>query len=232
MARRRIERVLAAVAAQSDGTLADRLCAAATEGLDMAGVGVSLASDGLLATVCTTAGAHDAEALQVDLGEGPAHDAHALGAPVLVADLDLDGSWPAFGPAALAIGLRATFAFPMRRGSVRLGALTLYRSAAGELADEQHADALLFTRLALDLFLALQSEHPPGELHELFATSAGSAAQVHQASGMVSVQLDISVGAALSVLRAHAYAEDRSLRDLADDIVARRLRMDDPATTP
>ena len=50
---------------------------------------------------------------------------------------------------------------------------------------------------------------------------------VHQASGMVSVQLGIAVAAALSVLRAHAFAEDRPLREVAADVVARRIRMTD-----
>jgi hypothetical protein len=51
---------------------------------------------------------------------------------------------------------------------------------------------------------------------------------VHQAAGMVAVQLGISVADALVRLRAHAYAHERPLRDLADDVVARRVRFDTP----
>jgi hypothetical protein len=224
---RRIERVLTEIAAQPHGSLADRLCAAAETGLDASGVGVALsAGAGLLATVCTTEGARAVEALQVDLGEGPAFDTHRSGWPVLVADLDADLSWPVFAPAALALGLRATFAFPLRRGAVRLGALSVHRSSAGGLSDEEHADALVLARLALDLFLALQSGQAPDELHGMFLDGAASTAALHQATGILSVQLGIAVGAALALLRAHAYAEERDLRHVADDVVARRLRLD------
>jgi hypothetical protein len=224
---RRIARVLEAIASQPAGPLAGQLCSAAAESLDSSGAGVSLAArDDLLETVCATDGARDGEALQSDLGEGPAYTAHQFGWPVLVDDLERDGAWPAFAPAATAIGLRSMFSFPLRRGSISIGALTLYRDAVGDLSDDHHADALVFARLALDLFLALQSDRPPDELDQQFVDGTSNSLEIHQASGIVSVQLDIPVGAALAVLRAHAYAEQRSLREVADDVVSRRLRLD------
>ena len=53
---------------------------------------------------------------------------------------------------------------------------------------------------------------------------------VHQASGMVAVQLEISVGQALVRLRAHAFGEGRALNGVAEDVVARRLRFDEGLT--
>ena len=44
---------------------------------------------------------------------------------------------------------------------------------------------------------------------------------------MVSVQLDISVADALVRLRAHAFATDRPLTEVAREVVARTLRFDD-----
>ena len=41
---------------------------------------------------------------------------------------------------------------------------------------------------------------------------------------MVSVQLGVSVTEALIRLRAYAFSHDRPLRDVAEDVVARRLR--------
>ena len=49
---------------------------------------------------------------------------------------------------------------------------------------------------------------------------------VHQASGMVAVQLHVSVGQALIRLKAYAFGNDRPLADVAADVVARRLRFD------
>ena len=48
---------------------------------------------------------------------------------------------------------------------------------------------------------------------------------VHNAAGMVSVQQGISVTEALIRLRAYAFSNDRLLADVADDVVARRLRL-------
>jgi hypothetical protein len=43
---------------------------------------------------------------------------------------------------------------------------------------------------------------------------------------MITVQLGVSAAVALTRLRAYAYAHDRRLRDVAEDVVARRLRFD------
>ena len=48
---------------------------------------------------------------------------------------------------------------------------------------------------------------------------------VHNAAGMVSVQEGISVTEALIRLRAFAFSSDRLLADVAQDVVARRLRL-------
>jgi hypothetical protein len=230
---RRFERILDAVASQPAGPIAGRLCTAAAAGLQAPGVSVSLTSGGgLLETVAGTRDGRIGDTLQSDLGEGPAHDANQFGWPVLVEDLEVDRAWPAFGPAAVAFGLRSVFAFPMRRGSVRIGALTLSRRTAGGLSDEHHADALVFARLALDLVLALQSENAPDELDERFIAGIANTAGIHQATGVIAVQLGISVATALSVLRAHAYTQERSMHEIADDIVARRLRLDDEHRDP
>lgn len=229
MQERRILRVVEAIGAQAPGPLADRLVNGAAELLDVSGVSVSVAAnDDLLEVICTTDGlARNGDGIQTDVGEGPSYSAHRFGYPVLVADVNDDGSWPAFSPAASGNGVHGVFAFPLRRGAVRVGALTLYREEPGDLTDDQHDTALVVAHVALDLVLALQTGRPAGELDDLFLAEAGNTAEIHQASGIVSVQLSIAIGAALALLRAHAYTHDRSLRDVAADVVARRLRLDD-----
>ena len=48
---------------------------------------------------------------------------------------------------------------------------------------------------------------------------------VHNAAGMVSVQLGISVTEALIRLRAYAFSHDRLLAEVAQDVIDRRLRL-------
>ena len=227
---RRPRRIAEAFAAQPPGPPELRVWAAASKLLDAAGVGVSLgASDDLLdsglQTFCATDGAQNGEALQFDLGEGPSYTAHRTGWPVQVPDLELDDRWPAFAEAAAVLGFRAVFAFPLRSGSVGLGALTLYQYVAGELTSEQYGDALVVARFALNLLTSLQAGRPPDELDQVFTDTLSSSVEVHQASGVVSVQLGISVGAALGVLRAHAFAEACSLAEVATQVINHRLQL-------
>ena len=226
----RILRVVEAFAAQPPSSPGVRMCAAASKLLDAVGVGVSLgASDGLadsgLQLVCATEAARAGEALQFDLGEGPSYAAHRTGWPVQVPDLELDDTWPAFAEGAAGLGLRAVFAFPLRSGSVGLGALTLYQRVAGELTSEQYADALVVARFALNLLTSLQAGRPADELDEVFTEILSNSMEVHQASGVVSVQLAIPVAAALAVLRAHAFAEGCSLAEVATQVIEHRLRL-------
>jgi hypothetical protein len=46
---------------------------------------------------------------------------------------------------------------------------------------------------------------------------------------MITVQLGVSVAVALVRLRGYAYAHDRRLREVAADVVARRLRFEPDA---
>ena len=51
--------------------------------------------------------------------------------------------------------------------------------------------------------------------------------EVHQATGMLIAHLNLPASAALARLRAYAFGHGRSLREVAADIVAGRLRLDE-----
>ena len=120
--------------------------------------------------------------------------------------------WPAFAGPAIDAGVRAMFGFPLRVGAVRLGALNLYCDRPGPLTDEQHADALVAADVATHAVLALQANAPSGQLAAELEAGADFQYVVHQASGMVAVQLDVSVGQALIRLKAYAFGNDRRAR--------------------
>ncbi|HYJ51365.1 MAG TPA: ANTAR domain-containing protein [Microbacterium sp.] len=50
---------------------------------------------------------------------------------------------------------------------------------------------------------------------------------MHQATGMVIAQMRIPADDALLVIRAHAFASDRSVAQIASDIVERRMDFSD-----
>ncbi len=75
--------------------------------------------------------------------------------------------------------------------------------------------------------LEIQARNDTDVLAPVLDDAASHRAEVHQASGMVAVQLGVPVVDAAARLRAHAYAADRSVVDVARDIVERRLRLID-----
>lgn len=145
--------------------------------------------------------------------------------PILVEELDSGQNlrrWPMFAPAALELGARAMFAFPLRSGAIRMGALVLHRLQPGPLTVEQVADALVIADIILSLLLDELTRLRVGLPLDGVPLSRG---EVHQATGMVSVQLGVGMEEALVRLWAHAFAHDRLVIDVARDVVARRLRL-------
>jgi hypothetical protein len=134
--------------------------------------------------------------------------------------------WAAFRPPVLAAGVRAVFGFPLRVGTVRLGALNLYRDWAGPLTASQHADALVVADVAARWVLEAQAGAPPGTVAEELEAGADFHFTVHNAAGIVSVQLGISVTEALIRLRAFAFSQDRLLGEVAQDVIDRKLRLE------
>jgi hypothetical protein len=170
------------------------------------------------ATNPTSAGLED---LQLTVGEGPCLDTFASGGPVLVADLAAEGArWPAFTPGALALGAAAVFSFPLQIGVARLGSLDLYRDTPGPLSSSEVTDALILTDIATQGIADEIGGHGTTDLSWLLDPHV----EVHQASGMVQVQLGVSTEAALMRLRGHAFTHDLPLADVARQVVTRTLR--------
>ncbi|GAB2989926.1 GAF and ANTAR domain-containing protein [Amycolatopsis acidiphila] len=159
--------------------------------------------------------------LQTTSGEGPAVDAAAGFEPVLVPDLageQCRARWPGYVPDALRAGARAQFSVPLRIGAVRVGALDLHRPEAGPLPPGALADAMVCADVALAI--ALDGQAGANGEDRFFDQGA----ELHQAAGMVSVQLGVPVGEAMVRLRAHAYAHGERLGEVARAVVQRRLR--------
>lgn len=230
MAGDRIGRILAALSdAGADSWSAASLCTVCPDIVGVDGAGVMLMSGDIpRGSLCTTnAVSHLIEELQYTLGEGPCVDAYQQDQVVAEPDLaePVPGRWLAFTPPALAAGVRAVFGYPLRVGSVRLGALNLYRDRASTLTDDQHADALVLADVAARWVLDAQAGAPSDTVPAELEMGADFHFAVHNAAGMISAQLGISVTEALIRLRAFAFSNDRLLADVARDVIVHKLRL-------
>lgn len=163
----------------------------------------------------------DLDELQFTLGEGPCFDAFETGRPILEPDLRQCGAtrWPVFAPAALSADVRSVFAFPLQVGTICIGVIEIATSSAGALTDQAVTSLMSIAELTAESVLDAQ----PLLGGEGLLDYAELRLRVHQATGMVAVQTAGSMEASLALLRAHAFAEDRSLYDVTDDVLSRQL---------
>jgi hypothetical protein len=198
------------------------LCA---EVLGVSGVAVSVLASGGGDVVWRTDGVSvRLDDLQFTLGEGPGVDAAASGELVLEPDLDAVPvqRWPVFTPAALELGVRAVFAVPLQIGAIRVGVLLAQRDTPGPMTGSVLADMLVFADAATEALLG--SVTGSSEPQWLSLQPSGYRAEVHQATGMISVQLGVTQAEALIRMRAHAFSQRRAVAEVAADVVARRMR--------
>ena len=229
MASLRVAQILAAVAGDVSAatTLPQRLVDACADALPVSGAGIALMTDaGPAGTVAVTdRRASLMEDLQFTLGEGPCVDSSLWGRPVLQPDLATTGPgrWPAFSAGALEAGIGAVFALPLRVGGIRLGVLDLYRDQPGELSSRELTEALAHADAATAILLHLQARAGANGAASGLIPAVEDHAAVHQATGIVSVQADVTLTEAIGLLRARAFASDRPIVALSHDVVAGRV---------
>ena len=211
------------------------LGSACVEALVVAGAGITVMGSGqsglLSASSPLMASLED---LQFTMGVGPCQDAFRAGQAVHHARFDdrAIARWPLFATQAREAGVHAVFAYPLTADGAMVGVMTLYQDREGDLSSGQQDDSVEVAKVIPETVLSLQDAAPEGVLAEGLDVAVAYRAQIHQASGMVSVQLLIPIAEALVRIRAHAIASAQPVGEVAADIVARRLRLTDDRQQP
>jgi hypothetical protein len=206
-----------------------RLSSACVEVLAVTGVAITIMGSERGGPMCVSdSNVAELEDLQYTVGQGPCRDAFDSGIPVYAPRLDLAWSrWPSFVDLAQARGIGAVFAYPLIAGGSTIGVMAVYQDVEGELTSNQHHDCVGLAAILTETVLSLQDDAPAGTLAIGLDDIVEYRAEIYQASGMVSIQLSISVAEALLRIRAHAYANGQTVAAVAADIVCRRLRLHD-----
>ncbi|MDF3313191.1 ANTAR domain-containing protein [Rhodococcus sp. T2V] len=199
-----------------------RNCVAALTGIDAAALtlrATASAQDLLGASADWAALLEDH---QYTLGEGPGISAFTQGDPVLIDDLAAaDHQWPAFTDAAQSAGVAAVFAFPLQLGAIALGTLDLYRRTPGALSPIAAAEAAALADLIALVLLTKADRAQTTDPDWIRRT--GSYHDVHIATGMLAARQHISLADAFTRLRAHAFVRGHTVLDVARDVIARRI---------
>lgn len=204
-------------------------CRASAKLLGVTGVGVTLL-DG--ARLFGQVGASDDIAVGLEwaefaLGEGPRAVAATSGRPVIDSDMVYaECRYPLFAPAARALGANAIFTLPICSDSSVIGTLSLYNDAPGNLSRAQLARASMLAETAHAMIRAMASTCSPADVPDRLSHVGRDREGVHQATGMISAQLHVSMADALGALRARAWAANEPLSEVSTAVIERRLRLD------
>ncbi len=204
------------------------LCSPFLESLPISGASISVFDEaGNQATICASDDtAVRLEEMQFELGEGPHWEALRTGRAVLVPDLHSDNpsDWPIFSEAVRQTGIGAVFAFPLTMGVVTIGVVDLYCSSPTKLS----ASVISTVRNLADSVtvpsarMAIRSANRD-DASMAVGTAPELRRHIHQATGMILVQMNVSATEAFLILRAHAFTSGRTVHDIAQDVVTRQL---------
>jgi hypothetical protein len=200
---------------------------ATTLGVDGAGLSIHGHAEKRTPLGASDNDAATAERLQFTAGTGPCLDAARSGWPVFAVETLLRQRWPAFHDLLVAhTPFRTVVALPLRGELRGIGGLDLYLTHPVGVVALDAFDALATASLVSDLLAHAaawstwtEDEGPAWMSSPL----AQQRSRVWLAMGMVSEALHLPIPDALAVLRSVAYATDRVLDDVAQDIASGHL---------
>ncbi|MBO9050601.1 GAF and ANTAR domain-containing protein [Curtobacterium flaccumfaciens] len=166
--------------------------------------------------------------IQFDLSEGPCWAALATDAPVLETDLVQrpNAAWPAFNEAVRSEPVGAVFAFPVAFGPFPLGAVDVYVPQPATIEDDTVRQAMTLASAVSRRVLRRALRSIADEDDALLDRSPSSRRVVHQATGVVLAQLDISPEDAYLLLQGHAFARRTTMRRVAEEILNGTVRFE------
>ena len=210
-----------------DAGLGASLCSPFLNGLLVTGASMTVlaTSNHQLTIHSTDRVAARLEELQFELGEGPHWQALRSGRPALIPEVHAAdwSEWPMFGAALGGLGAGAIFAFPMAIGAATVGVINLYRTDSGGLTSRALATARALAWSAAEPALRAAALSADSEAQYGVIEAPEMRREVHQATGVVLVQLGISPTDAFLRLRGHAFSTGCSVEDVARDVVEHRV---------
>lgn len=207
------------------------LCRPFLSSLPVSGVSVTvMTASGARMTLCSSGViAARIDELQFELGEGPQNSVVRSGQIVMVPNVASGGhdDWPVLGAALGGLDVGAIFCIPIQMGAVTVGVATLYSNSPSTLDHDQQATALM---IASAIAGGVVQQAMAAALDEGAEESAAAPAlrrEVHQATGIILVQLNTTATIAYARMQAYAFANGTTVLMVARDVVAGSLTFED-----
>jgi GAF domain-containing protein len=202
--------------------LLTRLTDRCVDVLDVGAAGLMLVSlEGDLRVMASSSEAiRVLELFEVQSQEGPCLDCYRTGRPVVNQDLAVaNGRWPRFAAEALAAGICAVHALPMRlRGNI-IGALNLFHTEPTQMRDADVEAAQALADVATIAVLQHRAALEAQVLNEQLNHALNSRIVIEQAKGVIAERERLDMEHAFARLRTHARNHNRRLADVARDVI-------------
>ena len=165
--------------------------------------------------------AMQADERQYGLDAGPCVDASRGGELLHVSDMRTEERWPEYAPQAVRAGVLSSLSIPLPIQEDLIGALNVYSRSANAFDGEDIAAAEAFAAYAAVAVANADTFASTAETAEQLRTAMASRATIEQAKGVLMAQSGLSPDEAFAVLVRASQRENRKLRDVAADVVAR-----------
>ena len=161
---------------------------------------------------------------QYDSGHGPCLAAFRSGSPIVVESLAGDDRWPEFATSAMAHGVRSTLSLPMLTSERSVGAMNFYAGADRAFGDAEADVGKLFAAQAAVVLVNAEAYWGARLKSEHLERALAGREVIDLAKGIIMNTMGCGPDKAFEALVQQSQAENRKLRDVATDIVARAQR--------
>jgi GAF domain-containing protein len=158
---------------------------------------------------------------QYDAGHGPCLDALASGEIVMMPDTSSEQRWPDFVAAALQTGCRSSLSVGLPVHEFAAGSLNIYALTAGAFDGDAIVIAQTFAGYAAVALANAHLNNTRTALAQYAQAAMDGRAVIEQAKGMIMGERGCTSEDAFKILTKASQDSNRSLRDVAQALVAR-----------
>ena len=166
----------------------------------------------------------DIDEAQYTSGHGPCLDSFRNARTVVVPSLDDDERWPEFAAAALDHGVRSTLSLPMLVGDSAVGALNLYAGVERAFGEPEAQTGGMFAAQAAVVVANAQAYWGARLKSEHLQVALESREPIDMAKGIIMNSMGCGPDEAFAILVQQSQRENRKVRDIAAELVARASR--------